>query len=188
VEVENLTPRFDDSQLQLLNNFDGADRSRLRSNARRLRCLRLAEVGRRDAAHRITGLARDDDRASVRVPHPGARVRRRARLEFQLLRDVSSVTVAMTYKGQTREIDLRLLQAATENAVNLTSTQISQEADLGGPATFDLRLDRSTVDVRRFELKIVNLPRQISASFVDANQARLCSSASLPALPSRCSA
>jgi len=67
-----------------------------------------------------------------------------------------------------------LQQAETENVVTVTSTQISQEADLGAQATFDLRLERSTVDVRQFQLKVVNLPHQISYSFVDPNsQARL---------------
>ncbi len=181
VEVENLTPRFDDSQLQLLNNFDGADPI---PAALRTRDVYDVFVSLKSAGETPLTGSPVSRGTTIGLPyefHVEALAYGAVRaLEFQLLRDVSSVTVAMTYKGQTREIDVQLLQAATEDAVNLTSTQISQEADLGGPATFDLRLDRSTVDVRRFELKIVNLPRQISASFVDANQARL-SQLSFPA-------
>jgi uncharacterized membrane protein len=89
--------------------------------------------------------------------------------------------VASSYKGQNQEMDIQLQQAETDNVVTVTSTQISQEADLGSPATFDLRLERSSVDVRRFELRVVNLPHQISYSFVDpTSQARL-SELSLPA-------
>lgn len=82
--------------------------------------------------------------------------------------------VASSYKGQNQEIDIQLQQAETENVVTITSTQISQEADLGSQATYDLRLERSSVDVRRFQLKVVNLPHQISYSFIDPQtQARL---------------
>jgi uncharacterized membrane protein len=95
-------------------------------------------------------------------------------MEFQLLRDVNSVVVGSTYKGQNQETVIQLQQAETENVVTVTPMQISQEADLGSQATFDLKLERSSVDVRQFQLKAVNLPHQISYSFVDpASQARL---------------
>ena len=95
-------------------------------------------------------------------------------MEFQLLRDVSSVVVASSYKGQNQETVVQLQQAETENAVTMTSMQASQEADLGSQATFNLKLERSSVDVRQFQLKLVNLPHQISYSFIDpGNQARL---------------
>jgi uncharacterized membrane protein len=82
--------------------------------------------------------------------------------------------VAASYKGQNQETVIQLELAETENIVNVTPLQSSQEADLGAQVTFDLRLERSSVDVRRFQLKAVNLPRQISCSFIDpASQARL---------------
>ena len=60
------------------------------------------------------------------------------------------------------------------NRYGSTSTQISQEADLGAQATYSLVLGRSTVDVRSFELKVLNLPQQIDYSFVDpTTEARL---------------
>jgi NPCBM-associated, NEW3 domain of alpha-galactosidase len=172
--VENLTPRFDDSQLQLLNNFEGADPI---PESLRTRDVHDVFISLKSAGETpLTGqpVPRGTTIGLPYEVHVDALKYGAARsLEFQLLRDVNSVIVATTYKGQTQDIDIQLQQAATEDTVNLTSTQISQEADLAGQATFDLRLDRSTVDVRRFELKIVNLPHQISGSFVDANQARL---------------
>jgi ABC-type dipeptide/oligopeptide/nickel transport system ATPase component len=77
-------------------------------------------------------------------------------------------------QGQTQELDVQLQQAETDHVVTITSTQISQEADLGSQATYDLLLERSSVDVRRFQLKVLNLPHQIGYSFIDlTSQARL---------------
>ena len=174
LEVENLTPRFDDSQLQLLGNFEGAAPipESLRTCDVRDVFLSLKSAGETPLTGppvpRGTTIGLPYEVHVETLKYGAARA-----LEFQLLRDVNAVTVATTYKGQTQEIDIQLQQAATEEAVTLSSTQVSQEADLGGAATFDLRLDRSSVDIRRFDLKILNLPRQVSASFLDANQARL---------------
>ena len=102
-------------------------------------------------------------------------------MEFQLLRDVNSVVVAGSYKGQNVEMVVQLQQAETENAVAISSMQASQEADLGTEATFDLRLERSSVDVRRFQLKVINLPRQISYNFVDPGSRARLSQVNFPA-------
>ncbi len=180
--VVNLTPTFDDSQFALLNNFEGADPIPEALRTRDIRDIYLSlkdaggppAPGATDVAPRGTTIALPYE---VHVEHLGYGQSRTT--EFQLLRDVNRVVVASTYKGQTQEIDVELQQAAISTVVAVISAQISQEADLGGQATFDLRLERSSVDVRQFELKVVNLPRQVSYSFVDAgardasNQARL---------------
>ena len=66
-------------------------------------------------------------------------------------------------------------RADTENAVTIESMQASQEADLGSDATFALKLERSSVDVRRFQLKVVNIfPHRVAALlWIPAAQARL---------------
>lgn len=173
--VSNLTPTFDDGQFKLLSNFEGADPipEELRKRDLRDVFISLKDTGRAEptttAGQRGTTVA-----LPYEVHVPELKYGESRTFEFQLLRDVSSVVVASNYKGQDRELDIQLQQADTGNAVLVSSTQISQEADLASQATFDLRLERSSVDVRQFQLKVVNLPRQISSSFVDpTTQARL---------------
>jgi hypothetical protein len=175
LRVENLTPRFDDSQFRLLSNFDGADPIPEALRTRdvhdvfvSLKSSGEAGIGGQAVARGTTiGLPYEIHLASLKYGESQT-------LDFQLLRDANSVMVVSTYKGQTQEIDIQLQQAETDELVTLTSFQTSQEADLASQATFDLRLERSTVDVRRFGLKALNLPRQVGHSFVDpASQARL---------------
>jgi hypothetical protein len=173
--VENLTPAFDDSQFKLLSNFEGADPIPESLRTRdvfdifiSLRASGENEAGKEAAARGTT----------IGIPYeihiPELKYGAAHTMEFQLLRDVNSVIVASSYKGQNQEMVVQLQQAETENAVTISSMQASQEADLGSEATFDLKLERSSVDVRRFQLKVVNLPRQISYSFIDpGSQARL---------------
>ncbi len=172
--VVNLSPRFDDSQFKLLSNFEGADPI---PESLRTRELQDVFVSLKSPGEAVASPSTAPRGTTIGLPYevhlPSLRYGEFRVLEFQMLRDLNSVIVASAYKGQTQEIDIQLQQAETAEVVNLSSTQISQEADLGAQVTYDLRLERSTVDVRRFALKVVNLPRQISVSFVDANQARL---------------
>jgi hypothetical protein len=173
--VENLTPIFDDARFKMLNNFEGTDPIP--------ESLRTRDVSDIFISLRASGESASGNEATVRgtaigIPYeihiPELKYGESHTMEFQLLRDVNSVVVASSYKGQDQETVVQLEQAETENAVTISSMQASQEADLGTEATFDLRLERSSVDVRRFQLKVVNLPRQISYSFVDpSSQARL---------------
>ncbi len=176
--VENLTPTFDDSQFKLLNNFDGADPipESLRTRDVRDIFISLRAPGDAPGAGTTGGSAARG--TTIALPYevhiPELKYGESKHMEFQLLRDVNSVVVASSYKGQNQETVVQLEQAETGNTVNIYSMQISQEADLGSQVTFDLRLERSSVDVRQLQLKVVNLPHQISYSFVDpASQARL---------------
>jgi hypothetical protein len=169
--VANLTPTFDDSQFRLLNNFEGADPipPELRRRDVRDIFISLRDVGEDPGTTRGTTIALPYETHLDELPYGQTK-----QLRFQLLKDVSSVTVSTTYKGRTQEFDVQLEQAETATAVNLASNQISLEADLGSAAVFSLRLERSTVDQRTFQLKLVNLPHQISYSFLDpSTQARL---------------
>lgn len=173
--VRNLTPTFDDAQLRLLENFDGSDPvpPELRTRDVRDVFISLKDTGEGrlagDAGHRGTTVGLPYERHLPELPYGASKT-----LVFQLLRDVNSILVTTSYKGQEREIDVQLQQAETAHAVSIASTQISQEADLGSQATYSLLLSRSTVDVRSFELKALNLPQQIDYSFVDpTTEARL---------------
>jgi hypothetical protein len=176
--VENLTPTFDDSQFKLLSNFEGAEPIPEALRTRDVRDIFISLRATGDALTAGQGNELAARGTTIALPYevhiPDLKYGESKSMEFQLLRDVNSVVVASTYKGQNQENVVQLEQAETENVVNVSSMQVSQEADLGAQVTFDLKLERSSVDVRQFQLRVVNLPRQISYSFVDpASQARL---------------
>jgi hypothetical protein len=95
-------------------------------------------------------------------------------LDFRLLKDVDAVTVAASYANQTSERRVLLEKDASANIVSVQSSQFSQEADLGGTATYDLALERFTSDLSGFRLEVGGLPRDIRSEFHDpATNARL---------------
>jgi hypothetical protein len=95
-------------------------------------------------------------------------------LEFRLLKDVDAVTISAGYANQTSERRVLLEKDATANIVSVTSSQFSQEADLGSTATYDLSLERFTSDLSGFRLEVGGLPREIHYEFKDpASGARL---------------
>ena len=170
VTLQNLTPAFDDYRFQLLSNFEGADPIPPE--------LRTRDVTDIFVSLQATGSSGDARSTIIGIPyeiHIDRLLYGESRaMEFQLLRDVDSLIVATNYKGQTQESTIHLQQAETDSVLMMSSLQVSQEADLGAEVVFDLRLERSSVDVRRFQLKLINLPRQISHSFLDSgSRARL---------------
>ena len=88
-------------------------------------------------------------------------------LEFRLLKDVDAVTVSASYANQTSDRRVLLEKDATANIVSVTSSQFSQEADLGSTATYDLALERFTSDLSGFRLEVGGLPREIHYEFKD---------------------
>ncbi|MDR0311695.1 MAG: hypothetical protein LBJ21_08915 [Acidobacteriota bacterium] len=168
--LQNLTPSFDDSRFQMLNNFEGADPIPPE--------LRTRDVTDVFVSLQATGASGDARSTIIGIPYETHIDRLQygesRTMEFQLLRDADSLIVAANYKGQTQEYTIHLQQAETDNVLMMSSLQVSQEADLGAEVTFDLKLERSSVDVRRFPLKTINLPRQISHNFLDpGSRARL---------------
>ncbi len=175
--IANLTPTFDDSQFKLLNNFDGADPIPQELRARTVNDIfvSLRDGGAMGTPNVSTGAAAG---ATISLPYevhlPEIKHGEERVLDYQLLRDVDTITVALTYRNQTREIPVQLQHAAGTSEVQISSSQLSQEADLGSQITYNLTLERPTVDVRSFQLRVVNLPRQISFYFIDPeSQARL---------------
>jgi len=95
-------------------------------------------------------------------------------LQFELLKDVDSVTVAMAYAGKLDQREVYLEKDASANIVTIASATFSQEADLGGQATYDLALEQFTRAASSFRLTVLNLPRQVNYEFIDpATSARL---------------
>ncbi|HWC77783.1 MAG TPA: NEW3 domain-containing protein [Blastocatellia bacterium] len=176
LRIANLTPTFDDSQYALLNNFEGADPI---PQELKTRAVNDIFVSLRDSGATLPepGVPRGSN-AVISLPYevhiPQLRYAQNKDLNFQLLRDVDSVVVALTYRGQVQEFPVQLEYAAGTSEVLISSSQLSQEADLGTQATFNLMLERPSVDVRSFQLRALNLPRQVTYSFIDPqSQARL---------------
>lgn len=89
-------------------------------------------------------------------------------VDFGLLKDVESLQVLLNYNNKKEEKNIFLEKDASTNYIDVTSTQFSQEADLGSNTSFDLSLERFSSSDDVFKLMVVNLPRQISYSFEDS--------------------
>jgi Mrp family chromosome partitioning ATPase len=102
--VENLTPTFDDSQFRLLSNFEGADP--IPEELRR-RDIQDIFVSLKAAGESSTGNELASRGTTIALPYevhlPELKYGQSKTIEFQLLRDVSSVVVASSYKGQTKK-------------------------------------------------------------------------------------
>jgi len=119
-----------------------------------------------------------DDQTIIGSPYeariPSMDMGGRKTVNFHLLRDVKTVQVQMSYSGRNDRKNIFLEKGKSANVLEVTSTQFSQEADLGTSATYDLSLERFTSGSDVFKLAVVNLPEEISADFHDAeSNARL---------------
>jgi len=88
-------------------------------------------------------------------------------LDFTLQKDVDEVTVSLNYLGRNEEKKVYLQKESAEDVVNISSLRFSQEGNLGGSVSYDLVLDRLAETERTFQLKIINLPEQLSYQFLD---------------------
>lgn len=89
-------------------------------------------------------------------------------LTFRLLEDYDDVVVAMTYIDESEENHYIILRReSTQDVPTITSVQFSQEGDLNTRVNYDLILERLAEDEKTFRLALVNLPREITPSFVD---------------------
>jgi len=108
----------------------------------------------------------------IRVPtiEMGAKVD----VDFGLLKDVESLQVLLNYNNKKNEKNIFLEKDASTNYIDITSTQFSQESNLGSGTSYDLALERFSASDDVYKLMVVNLPRQISYSFEDTEtRARL---------------
>ncbi|HOW85778.1 MAG TPA: NEW3 domain-containing protein [Candidatus Aminicenantes bacterium] len=93
---------------------------------------------------------------------------------FQLLKDVESLDVRVSYSGKDETTSVFLQKGVSANMVTVNSAQFSQEADLESTATYDLSLEKFSGEANVFKLEAVNLPPQITSEFSDpATSARL---------------
>ncbi|NOY96179.1 MAG: hypothetical protein GXO81_07340 [Chlorobi bacterium] len=105
---------------------------------------------------------------------PSIELGKSVNVDFGLLKDVESLQVLLNYNNKKDEKNIFLEKDASANYIDITSTQFSQEADLGSNTSYDLALERFSSSDDVFKLLVVNLPRQISYSFEDSEtKARL---------------
>ena len=89
-------------------------------------------------------------------------------LTFRLLEDWDDVVVAMTYVDESEEDHYIILRReSSQDLPSIHSLQFSQEGDLNTRVNYDLILERLAEDEKTFRLALVNLPREITPSFVD---------------------
>ncbi len=88
-------------------------------------------------------------------------------VDFILLKDVESLEVSLFYSGREERRAVYLLKEASANIVTLSSSQFSQEADLGSEAVFDLSLERFTRESSNFRLSVFGLPDEIIYEFIE---------------------
>jgi hypothetical protein len=86
---------------------------------------------------------------------------------FQLLKDVESLDVSISYSGKTEKTSVYLQKGVSANIVTVNSAQFSQEADLESTATYDLSLEKFSGEANVFKLEAIDLPQQITYEFSD---------------------
>ena len=120
----------------------------------------------------FVSLASIDDQTIIGSPYeirvPRLALGESTTVDFGLLRDVESLQISLNYSGKTDVKKIQLVQDAASSIVDINSTQFSQEVDLGATATYDLSLERFSARDDIYKLLVVNLPRQISYDFLDA--------------------
>lgn len=91
-----------------------------------------------------------------------------AAIDFYLLQDLDNVTVRCVYGDKTEEKTIFLQKDESANKVLITSEQFSQEADLGSRADYGLTLELFSSMENVYKLEVLNLPRQITYDFLEA--------------------
>jgi hypothetical protein len=93
----------------------------------------------------------------------------KATLIFQLLKDEDDVAVNIRWgqKAVTQEVYMK--KEASEAFPSLIAAQFSQEGNLGQKIQYGLELEKLVEKDESFRLVVLNLPVQITSSFVDPN-------------------
>ncbi len=177
LSIANRTPALDDSRFDFLNNFEGAEPipEELRVQSIQDLFISLQDPGNSGGPSGNT-IALPYQQYVQELEYGSQKT-----LVFKLLRDVSSVIVSIGYLGEEQDLQIQLEQAESGKVLDISSTQLSQEADLGSPVVYALRLERSSVDSRSFYLQVVGLPRQVSYRFVEPRTQARVSQLNFPA-------
>lgn len=88
--------------------------------------------------------------------------------DFELLKDMENLQVVLNYNGKKDQKNIYLLKDASVNIIDISSSQFSQEADLGSQATFELSLEKFSTSDDAYKIVLLNLPRQITYDILDS--------------------
>jgi len=103
----------------------------------------------------------------VRVPRLGQG--EKAKVSFELLRDVESLTVELRFGDKSIQKPVYLRLESTEGGIQVDSQIPSVQADLDSTASFNLSLQRFSSGSTTFSLRVVGLPEQIDYNYVDSD-------------------
>lgn len=181
LKVGNQTPAFDDSRFRLLSDFEGTETlpSELRTRDLKNVFISLRHVGGNflDEGEGTRG-------TTIALPYEfhikQLGFGETETITFQLLKNVDSVTVFIVHKDQKQEIDIQLQQDQSDRIVSLSTIQLSQEGDLGSAVTYSLRLHRSSIKMKAFMFRVLNLPHAITYTFLDPDSQARVSQVSFP--------
>lgn len=84
---------------------------------------------------------------------------------FLLLKDVESLEIVIRHGGEEQRTKVYLLQAEGGRHVAISTSQSSQDVELGGTATFDVALERLRRDFSVFKLALTGLPSAVTYEF-----------------------
>jgi len=88
--------------------------------------------------------------------------------DFELLKDMESLTVSLNYNNKKDEKNIYLKKGGSSSVIDIAAMQFSQESDLSSSATYQLSLERFSTSDDVYRLVVVNLPRQITYDFTDS--------------------
>ena len=113
-----------------------------------------------------------DEKTIVGIPYefhvPSLKMGETADVDFELLKDVESLQVLLNYNNRKESRNIFLEKDASTNYIDVTSSQFSQDANLGSNTNYTLSLERFSSSDDIYKLKVVNLPKQVSYAFEDA--------------------
>jgi hypothetical protein len=98
---------------------------------------------------------------------PAIELGREATADFELLKDMENLQVLLNYNGKKDQKNVYLVKDASVNIIDISSTQFSQEADLGSQATFDLSIENFSTSDDAYKIVLLNLPRQINYEILE---------------------
>ncbi len=180
--IVNHTMGLDDSAAELLESIDQDARIRKQLVNR---SIRNVSISIRDTGAPASGNVEPIRGATIALPYeqfiPEIEYLGERTLDFRLLKDVSTILVHVDTGSGIQETALHLQQAKGEQSLRIVCSQSSLEADLGAAATYQLRFVRASTDTASFRVKVLNLPRQIGASFLDAQTGARLNQVTFPA-------
>jgi len=88
-------------------------------------------------------------------------------LSFKLLKNAKQFNVNFSYRSVTHSIGIYAEQKMADMNIELISSQITQEADLGTVVNFPIEVARTGQDTKTVQLHLYNLPKSIRYSFID---------------------